>query len=280
MLSVQVGLSMKSGPPSRSVRRLATEMQDGENIQMNSDPAPTQKLYRHVSNEIVASISDGSYPVGGLIPTEQELSRHFGVSRHTVREAVRHVQALGLVTRRQGQGTRVRKRQVSPDMKIVLRTFSDVEQHGYYTHLVDLDAQMMVADAGMAAELQAAAGDSFLRLRCLRVPTDDSLPIPTAWNQTFIVGEYSAVADHIGGGEGPVYLLLERLFGETVEEIEQDVSAVLLDAAIAGKLGVKPRSAGLQIKRSYRGKGGRVVMTGFNTYPGERFAVSMRLRHD
>jgi DNA-binding GntR family transcriptional regulator len=58
------------------------------------------------------------------------------------------------------------------------------------------------------------------------------------------------------------------------------VSAVLLDAKIAGKLGVKARSAGLRVKRVYRGKNGRVIMTGFNVYAGERFAISMRMRHD
>ena len=248
---------------------------------MNNDEAVTsRKLYRHVANAIIEHITDGTYPVGRLIPTEQELSQQFGVSRHTVREAVRHVQTMGLVTRRQGQGTMVRTRQVSPDMKIVLRTFSDVEQHGYYTHLQDLDASMVVADAILAADLHAAPGDRFLHLRCFRVPSDESLPIPTAWNQTFIVANYAGVADHIATTEGPVYLLIERLYGEKIEEIEQEVSAVLLDAKIANKLGVKTRSAGLRIKRIYRGKGGRAVMTGINVYAGERFSVSMRMRPD
>jgi DNA-binding GntR family transcriptional regulator len=238
----------------------------------------SQPLYRQVANRIVENIASGTYPVGRLIPTEQEMSEEFGVSRHTVREAVRHVMAQGLVSRRQGQGTLVRQRQPRRDTSIMLRTFSDVEQHGYYTHLVDLDTRMTVADATLAAELHAAPGDRFLHLRSSRVPADDSVPIPAAWNETFIIGEYAAIAEHIGRAEGPIYLLIERLFGETIEEIEQAVSAVLLDAKVAAKLRVKSRSAGLRVKRSYRGKKGRTVMTGYNTYAGERFAISMTMR--
>ena len=247
---------------------------------MTGASSPSLPLYRQVSNQIIENILNGTFPVGQLIPTEQELSQQCGVSRHTVREAVRHVQSMGLVSSRQGQGTRVRHRQVKRDMKIVLRTFSDIEQHGYYTHLVDLASEVITLDAATAAELQAAPGDRFLHLRCFRVPTDDTMPVPTAWNETFIVADYAAVAEHIGTSEGPIYLLIERMFGETIEEIEQDISAVLLDAHVASKLGVRKRSAGLRVKRTYRGKNGRLVIAAFNTYAADSFSISMRMRHE
>jgi len=244
---------------------------------MNSDQGP---LYRRVANAIIDAITDGTYPVGRLMPTEQELSAQHGVSRHTVREAVRHVQALGLVSRRQGQGTLVRNRQPSRNMTIMLRTFSDIEQHGYYTQLVDLDSGIITADAALATELHAKQGDRFLHLRSLRVPTDETMPVPKAWNETFVIAEYAELQKHIATNEGPIYLLIERLFDETIGEIEQDISAVLLDAAVGTRLGVKARSAGLRVKRVYKGRGGNAVMVGFNTYAGERFAVSMRIRHE
>jgi DNA-binding GntR family transcriptional regulator len=247
---------------------------------MTDDSPPSLPLYRQVSNQIIENIMNGTFPVGQLIPTEQELSLQCGVSRHTVREAVRHVQNMGLVSRRQGQGTRVCHRQVKRDMKIVLRTFSDIEQHGYYTHLVDLASEVITLDAAIAADLHASPGDRFLHLRCFRVPTDDTLPVPTAWNETFIVADYAAVAAHIEALEGPIYLLIERMFGETIEEIEQGISAVLLDAHVASKLGVKKRSAGLRVKRTYRGKNGRPVITAFNTYAADSFSISMRMRHE
>jgi GntR family transcriptional regulator len=45
--------------------------------------------------------------VGSLLPTELELSERYGVSRHTIRIALRELQDLGLVSRRKKVGTRV-----------------------------------------------------------------------------------------------------------------------------------------------------------------------------
>jgi DNA-binding GntR family transcriptional regulator len=202
------------------------------------------------------------------------------VSRYTVREAIRYVQSLGLVSRRQGQGTQVRTTQVRRNLKLTLRTFSDVEQHGYFTHLVDARTEMVKADEALAAELPCAVGDRFALVRGYRKPIDDSIPLPIAWNNTYIIAPYAEAAKQVGRIEGPVYSLLERMFDEQVNEIEQDVSAVLLDAAIAKKLEVEPHTAGLRVKRTYFGKSMKPIMFGYNVYAGDRFSLNMRIRHD
>lgn len=60
--------------------------------------------HRDVANQLIERISGGVYPVGSLLPTETHLTEIFQVSRHTIREAVRHLQTMGLVMRRQGHG--------------------------------------------------------------------------------------------------------------------------------------------------------------------------------
>ena len=132
---------------------------------MTLDPAirESSPRYRKISNDIVDGISNGTYPIGSLLPTEYALCERYGVSRYTVREAIRYVQSLGLVSRRQGQGTQVRTNQVRRNLKLTLRTFSDVEQHGYFTHLVDARTKMIRADRRLAAELPCAVGDGWNR---------------------------------------------------------------------------------------------------------------------
>jgi DNA-binding GntR family transcriptional regulator len=249
---------------------------------MTLDPARREigLLYRKISNDIVDGISNGTYPVGSLLPTEQAFCERYSVSRYTVREAIRYVQSLGLVSRRQGQGTQVRRTQVRRNLKLTLRTFSDIEQHGYFTHLVDARTEMIKADASRAAELPCTIGDRFALVRGFRKPVDDSIPIPIAWNHTFIIAPYAEAAKQIEKIEGPVYRLLERLFDERVNEIEQDTSAILLDAMIAKKLEVRPRTAGLRIKRTYFGKNMKPIMFGYNVYAGDQFTLNMRMRHD
>ena len=52
-------------------------------------------------------IAEGRYAVGGLLPSEAELCRQLGVSRTTLREAMRALRDRGLVMSRAGVGTRV-----------------------------------------------------------------------------------------------------------------------------------------------------------------------------
>ncbi|MDI9905803.1 MULTISPECIES: FCD domain-containing protein [unclassified Rhodococcus (in: high G+C Gram-positive bacteria)] len=65
---------------------------------MDTTPLSRMPLSLAVSGRIRAAILDGSLPVGEALPTEQELAQTFSVGRSTVREALRVLQAQGLLT--------------------------------------------------------------------------------------------------------------------------------------------------------------------------------------
>ncbi len=81
---------------------------------MPSSPPPIafSSLARgRVSFEIVAqvtqAIAQGSIPLGSYLPTEPQLMAQFGVGRNALREAIKILEAFGLVTVRRGAGTYV-----------------------------------------------------------------------------------------------------------------------------------------------------------------------------
>lgn len=236
--------------------------------------------HRDVANKLMERITSGSYPVGSLLPTETDLTEMFGVSRHTIREAVRHLQSMGLVLRRQGHGTVVKSDRSRRQFKLAIRTFSDIENHGYFTHLVVVRSEIVTADEELAAELPCEKGQRFLHIVSRRVPIDDTIPLPTAWNETYIIEQYADIRNEIGKHKGPVYNLIEHAHNEQITAIEQEVCAVELDAAVAKVLGQRARGPGLRIKRSYVGRGNRIVMVAFNTYPSAPFTFNMRFEHD
>lgn len=65
---------------------------------MDTTPLARIPLSLAVSGRLRDAILDGSLPVGESLPTEQELAQTFSVGRSTVREALRVLQAQGLVT--------------------------------------------------------------------------------------------------------------------------------------------------------------------------------------
>lgn len=64
-------------------------------------------LYIEISESIRKKILDGFYPVGTLIPSENELVEEYGVSKITIRNAVELLENEGYVEKKSGVGTRV-----------------------------------------------------------------------------------------------------------------------------------------------------------------------------
>lgn len=71
------------------------------------EPIRRKSLVDTVVDRLNTEIASGAWPIGTRIPTEAELTERLGVSRPSVREAVRSVVQLGLLETRQGDGTYV-----------------------------------------------------------------------------------------------------------------------------------------------------------------------------
>ena len=65
-------------------------------------PLRTEKFSQEVANQIKESIFNGTYVSGDKLPSESHMAEMFGVSRVTVRQAVRVLENSGIVFTKQG----------------------------------------------------------------------------------------------------------------------------------------------------------------------------------
>lgn len=65
------------------------------------------KKYEVIRDRLRAEIAEGKYGGGRPFPSETALTRRFGAARATVVRALRELQAMGLLARSQGAGTRL-----------------------------------------------------------------------------------------------------------------------------------------------------------------------------
>lgn len=72
----------------------------------SSDRAAFKQIADHLRSEIMA----GEYGPGTKLPSETELTDHYGVARGTIRQAVHRLQGEGLVEARHGRGVFVTER--------------------------------------------------------------------------------------------------------------------------------------------------------------------------
>lgn len=79
-----------------------------------------------IATTLQKAILKGSYAYGERLPPERDLAKHYGTSRSTVREALRRLEELKLVTRRIGSGTYVSHHR-TPDGHVMAYRTSPVE---------------------------------------------------------------------------------------------------------------------------------------------------------
>ncbi len=236
----------------------------------------SQPQYALVAQALLADITGGRYPVGSLLPTEFELCAQFGVSRHTVREAIRRLQERGLVTRQRGVGTSVKASRVEPRYVQSGTTIADLPRYVEDTRLVTSEAKEVIADAALAETLKCAPGQRWVKVTGMRYAGREKLPL--AITDIYVAAAYGGIQKLIGTLKVPVYTLIERQFGIAVAEIEQEIRAALVGPPEAKRLAVKAGSAALVVTRRYLDANARPIEVAINRHPAERFSYSMSLR--
>ncbi len=77
---------------------------------------------------------------------------------------------------------------------------------------------------------------------------------------------------------GPIFPLIEDLFGQSITEVHQEIGAVLVSPALAQGLKVEAGTSALEMRRTYKTSDGRVAQVKLNTHPASRFRHSLTLR--
>jgi DNA-binding GntR family transcriptional regulator len=240
------------------------------------DPEGEGPLYRRLVGALRSEIQSGVHPVGGLLPTEAELRARFGVSRHTVREALRQLKDEGLIASRQGAGSTVLR--ADGGERFVHEVASIADLIAYAEELkyqVDSSA-MVVADAGLAAQLDCPLGQRWLRIEGFRYPEGQKAPI--AWTEVYVHADFAGIALYLGRRPGPIYLWIEEMYGAVVQEVEQVFTGRIAPDEIASKLKLAKGAAVIEARRNYFLAGGTLALAAITMHPADRFRHAMVLR--
>jgi DNA-binding GntR family transcriptional regulator len=229
--------------------------------------------YVQVADDLRARINAGDFGEGTQLPTENVLCERHGVSRFTVREALRQLQAEGLIRRRRGSGTTVNLgasalRQPLSDVAELLQYAAGSEFRFDVLGLVTLtDAQ--------ADDLGLPKDSRWVHLSGVRTLTAGGTPL--ALTDVFIHPDLQAHAERLRPGRVTLFEQLSAAAGFRIARIEQDIRATAASGREAAALGIPRRSPVLRIIRHYRDENGRSVELSLSAHPGDRFTYSMHI---
>jgi GntR family transcriptional repressor for pyruvate dehydrogenase complex len=111
-----------------------------------------RRLYQQIADDIERLILEGTFPAGTRLPSEQEFAERYGVSRNVVREALKSLKELGLVSIRTGSGTYVRR----PSMEQVTEALNRFVRHSLndfsFNHFYEIRRMIEPENARLAAQ--------------------------------------------------------------------------------------------------------------------------------
>ena len=141
-----------------------------------SSPMP---LWAQLEVELRRRLESGDF-ADGVFPTDSELVDDYEVSRHTVREAIRHLNTAGLLTRERGRGTVVNRSEFEQSLGTLYSLFQSVESSGVSQTSQVLELGV-VRDTVAARQLGVDEGDELVLLSRLRFAGDEPLAVDRAW---------------------------------------------------------------------------------------------------
>lgn len=234
--------------------------------------------YYQVSNILAKRISDGIYPVGGMLPTEIELCEEFEISRYTVREALRRLTEDGLVRRRQGSGSQVIKDRADAGYVHSMRSLSELFQYASETRLEVTSVEMNLPPPDVVSFMAVDVREPWVHLQGVRRELRSNTLI--SFTDVFINPKFDAITAELSSYSGAIYDLIEARYDVTVGDVEQQIRAHPIPRTAARALGVSVRSWSVQVTRRYESTDGQLMQVAINDHPGERFSYKMHLRRE
>ena len=225
--------------------------------------------YRQIADELTARIAAGRYPVGELLPTEMELCDLYGISRSTVREALRRLRDAGLISRRRRTGTKVVAQTSPVSYRQPTNSIRDLLQYADDTQIEIVSEKRVICDGRLAALLECREGHAWLRLTSLRRMPDD--PRPICMTTAYVDAGLPDIDKHLESNAGPISAMLERTYGVRIARIEQSIRAVRLGRQEAKLLRADLDSPALRAVRRYYREDGTLIELSSAVHPADRF---------
>jgi DNA-binding GntR family transcriptional regulator len=229
-----------------------------------------------VARSLMHDIVSGRYPIGAQLPSEPELALSLGVSRQTVRAALRHLRMLGLITG--GQGVRSLVCAAAPFHRFgyTFESLHHLLQYAANTKVHVVKREEIRLNVAQSEWLGRKEGEVWWQVQTIRLEPESDDPI--ASSTILLPYVFGQVLNELDASREAIFSLIERKMGESITEILQNIKVANADAVHATALGIAVGDAVMCVERRYFGRNGNLIEVSRTMHPSDKFEYSMRVR--
>jgi len=196
------------------------------------------QLYLLVKDEILGYIHENGLKIGTLLPPESHFVSQLGISRGTLREAMRVLEEDGVIRRKQGVGTLI------CDTKNLIRSTLDINESvsemimgkGMTPGSKDIKVEKIETGEKLAGKLNLNPGDPVTSIT--RIRTADEIPV--AYTIDFLPLAFVPVNFSEDFKNGSLYAYMEEKLGLGLSNSLLKIRPIKATDSIARKLEIKP----------------------------------------
>jgi GntR family transcriptional regulator len=207
------------------------------------DRASPLPLWAQIVADLRVQMAAGAFDE--RFPTDEELTDAYGVSRQTAREAVRRLQAEGLVERHRGRGSTLTRPMLEQPLATLYSVSLTVSEHGLVDRNEIIAAERRPACGWVADGLHVKEGAPAVFLERLRFAGEEPLSLERSWLPSPLAdGLLSADLEH-----GPLYVALRETCGVQITSGSERISPVIPASADRACLRMPARTAAFLVER-------------------------------
>ena len=232
-------------------------------------------LYYQLGTILREQILSGAYAVGDQLPTEAELVADYGVSRITVRQALKTLEDENLVRREAGRGTFVTGHPVGDTLQME-DTLDDLMSVGLATSVELLDLRQVAVTPQDVDTFELTATRTVMQ--CARLRRHHETPYGYIVNRVPV--EIAERFEDEDWRQGSILQAMEQRLGLRLRVADQTIRATLADAPLARLLETRIGAPLLSVDRVVRTDDDHAVARVHTYYRSDIYSLTVHLKRD
>ncbi len=223
-------------------------------------------LYDLALKKMEEFIKDGTWPPGEKLPSEAKLSKEFGISRMTLREALRVLEEENLITKQQGVGTFVRSRAViESGIEELFSVTTAIEREGMSAGTTGLSISILPSDKEESEKLCIEKNELIYRIERVRTADGESMVYCIDRIPVKILGEDMDIFSQ------SLFRLLEEKYNIRIAYAVSDIIPINYHPVASKKLGLGKNHAILLLNQVHYDQDDRAILYSSNFFKPDKF---------